>query len=138
MHRRQARSGNTVIEFALALPVLLAVLAGVVDYGWYFLQRAAFLNAAKDAVRIGVASPEQQDPTTLATEHAQGILDASGHDFDDATLDTDIVDLDGTLALTVRVSRPFEPLAGLVPAPEQVSAAVTMLLEHQDAEYYGL
>lgn len=135
---RPRRSGNTVVELAFTLPVLLALLVGVADYGWYFLQRAAVLDAARDAVRIGVASPENQDPVALALEHAQAILDAAGHDLGDTDTEARVVDLDGTWALTVRTSRPYEPLAGLVPVPEQVSAAVTMMLEHQDLGYYGL
>ncbi len=132
------RRGNTVVEFALALPVLLAVLTGVVDYGLYFMQRATILNAAKDAARIAVASPENQSPIAMAEEHADGILDAGLAGCADCTTEVRVMDLDGWLALNVRVSRPFEPLAGLIPAPEDVSAVVTMALEHQDLEYYGL
>ncbi len=132
------RRGNTVVEFALALPVLLAMLTGVVDYGLYFMQRSAMLNAAKDATRIAVASPENQSPITMAEEHAQGILDAGLAGCGDCTTEARIMDLDGWLALNVRVARPFEPLAGLIPAPEQISAVVTMALGHQDLEYYGL
>jgi hypothetical protein len=132
------RRGNTVVEFALALPVLLAMLTGVADYGLYFMQRAAILNAAKDATRIAVASPENQSPITMAEEHAAGILEAGLTTCTDCSTVASVVDLDGWLALQVRVTRPYEPLAGLIPAPGQVSAAVTMALEHQDLEYYGL
>jgi hypothetical protein len=132
------RRGNTVVEFALALPVLLAMLTGVTDYGLYFMQRAAILNAAKDATRIAVASPKDQSPITMAEEHAQGILDAGLAGCPDCATTANVVDLDGWLALQVRITRPFEPLAGLIPAPNQVSASVTMALEHQDLGYYGL
>jgi uncharacterized membrane protein len=132
------RRGNTVVEFALALPVLLAMLTGVADYGLYFMQRAAVLNAAKDAARIAVASPENQSPITMAEEHAQGIVIEGLSSCDDCAATASVIDMEGWLALEVEVTRPFEPLAGLVPAPEQVSAVVTMALEHQDLEYYGL
>jgi len=132
------RRGNTVVEFALALPVLLAMLTGVVDYGLYFMQRASILNAAKDATRIAVAAPEDQSPISMAEEHAEGILAEGMAGCDDCETEVRVVDLDGWLGLNVRVSRPFEPLAGLIPAPETVSAVVTMALEHQDLEYYGL
>ncbi len=132
------RHGNTVVEFALALPVLLALLTGIADYGLFFMQRAAILNAAKDATRIAVASPENQSPITMAEEHAQGILLEGLASCDDCETEARVVDLDGWLALNVRVARPFEPLAGLLPTPDDVSAVVTMALEHQDLEYYGL
>lgn len=132
------RGGNTVVEFAIALPVLLAILTGVVDYGLYFMQRGAMLNAAKDATRIAVASPEDQSPIAIAEEHARGILEASLATCPDCTTEARVVELDGWLALNVRVAKPFEPLAGLIPAPAQISAVVTMALEHQDLEYYGL
>jgi hypothetical protein len=127
-----------VVEFALALPVLLAMLTGVADYGLYFMQRAAVLNAAKDAARIAVASPEHQSPITMAEQHAHGIIVEGLSSCDDCSATASVIDVDGWMALEVAVSRPFQPLAGLVPAPEQVSATVTMALEHQDLGYYGL
>ncbi len=133
----RSRRGNTVVEFAIALPVLLALLTGVVDYGVYFMQRSAVLNAAKDAARIAVASPQDTSPVAMATEHADGILLESLATCDDCAATASVVTLDGWLALELQVTRPFEPLAGLVPVPAQASATVTMALEHQDLEYYG-
>jgi len=136
---RRGRNGSAMVEFAIALPLLLAILTATMDYGWFFLQRSAVLNAAKDSARLAVAAPADTDPTDLAREHMESIMDAANIPCGtDCTLDATLVDVSGTLALTLSVSRIFEPLAGLVPLPDQTSAKVTMYMEHQDPAYYGL
>ena len=32
------RRGSTAIEFALTLPVIFIIVAGILEYGWYLFQ----------------------------------------------------------------------------------------------------
>lgn len=47
------RRGANAIEFALVMPLFLAMLAGLVDYGWYFWREARLINGIREAVRAG-------------------------------------------------------------------------------------
>jgi Flp pilus assembly protein TadG len=38
-------------EFVLVLPVLLAIVLGVIDWGWYFCVREAAINASREGAR---------------------------------------------------------------------------------------
>lgn len=47
-------SGAELIEFALALPLLLLVGLGVLDFGRLFQRYEVVTNAAREGARVGV------------------------------------------------------------------------------------
>jgi len=52
-HRRE--HGQAMVEFAMVLPVLIALVFGGIDYGGYFGSRLSVENAARVAVRAAAA-----------------------------------------------------------------------------------
>lgn len=57
------RRGIAAIEFALWLPVILVLIAAILDWGSYMTTRSSLQRAAIDGARVGAAKFE---PTTLA------------------------------------------------------------------------
>ena len=49
---RQSERGAELIEFALILPLLLAMLAGIVDFGRMFQRLEVTTNAAREGARL--------------------------------------------------------------------------------------
>jgi Flp pilus assembly protein TadG len=47
-----SEKGSEVIEFALVLPLLLVVFAGIVDFGFIFQRYEVVVNAAREGVRV--------------------------------------------------------------------------------------
>jgi Flp pilus assembly protein TadG len=45
------RKGQSMVEFALVLPLLLLLLGGIVDFGHAFYQYSSIENAARDVAR---------------------------------------------------------------------------------------
>lgn len=43
--------GQAMVEFALILPILILVLAGIIDFGWLFGNHIVASNACRDAAR---------------------------------------------------------------------------------------
>ena len=56
-HKR--RSGQSLVEFAFALPVLLLLLLGIIDLGRAFYVREQVSDAARAALRTALAVSEQ-------------------------------------------------------------------------------
>ncbi len=54
----KANRGSYAIEFALTLPILLVILSGTIDYGWYFHAQMSVINATREAAHSG----SQVDP----------------------------------------------------------------------------
>lgn len=134
---RRHRLGSVAVEFALTLPLLLVLLAAVIDYGWYFFVQGAVLNAAKDAVRMGVVAHQSEPPGPLAELVMNDVLIDAGLPCDGVcTVTAAIVTMEGYRLLEVEVARPFDPIVGLVPTPANNAVAYRMLLEEQDTGYY--
>jgi Flp pilus assembly protein TadG len=52
--RWRSERGSELIEFALAAPVLILLLAGIFDFGMMFRTYEAVTNAAREGARVGV------------------------------------------------------------------------------------
>jgi Flp pilus assembly protein TadG len=52
--RWQSERGAELIEFALVAPILIFIIAGIVDFGMMFRTYEAVTNAAREGARVGV------------------------------------------------------------------------------------
>ena len=50
---RKAERGAELIEFAFALPILLFLIAGIIDFGLLFKDYEVVTNAAREGARLG-------------------------------------------------------------------------------------
>lgn len=51
-HRDHRRRGSAVVEFAVVLPLLLAILFGIIEYGYVFMIRQSLQHAAREGCRL--------------------------------------------------------------------------------------
>ena len=75
--RRRSDSGAELIELALVLPILLIVIAGIIDFGFLFQRYEAVTNAAREGARLAIL-PDFSDADVQ--ERVRQYLDASGLD----------------------------------------------------------
>lgn len=54
MRHRRGERGAELVEFALVLPVLLLIVAGIFEFGLLFQRFQAVTNAAREGARVGV------------------------------------------------------------------------------------
>ena len=54
--RRRTQSGAAAVEFALVVPILAALMFGIVDYGLLFTDTVSTRNGVREAARQGVVS----------------------------------------------------------------------------------
>lgn len=57
------RSGATIVEFALVIPILLGILLGVVEFGWLVKTQLTLANATREGARaaaVGKSTSEIQ------------------------------------------------------------------------------
>lgn len=62
--------GAALVEFAFVLPVLLALLIGVIYYGYVFMLQAAVTYAAREGAQVAVAV----DPVGLSASDYQSAV----------------------------------------------------------------
>lgn len=62
-HPRPAwrQRGAAAVEFAIVFPLLFLVMAGIVDYGRYFLTEIQLTNAVREGARVAVIGEDVDD-----------------------------------------------------------------------------
>jgi Flp pilus assembly protein TadG len=65
--------GQSLLEFALLLPVLFLILFGVLDLGRLFFANVTITNASREAARFAVGNP-----TNLAGIRSRAVNESSG------------------------------------------------------------
>jgi Flp pilus assembly protein TadG len=82
--RGRCDGGQAVIEMALTLPLLLAVVFGIFDFGFMFQRYEVVTNAAREGARLGVladyteAQAEQRALNYLTTSGVRGTIRPCG------------------------------------------------------------
>jgi Flp pilus assembly protein TadG len=104
--------GTAVLEMAIVLPVLLALILGIIAYGDWFLVAHNVQQAANDAARSTIGGLTSAERLQMAVTSAQTDMRRAG------TLDpqnaTFAVDDDGTtLAVRIRYDASTDPLLNL-------------------------
>ncbi|MFL6182578.1 MAG: TadE/TadG family type IV pilus assembly protein [Actinomycetes bacterium] len=56
--------GASAVEFALILPLLVVLLFGIIDYGWWFGEALGLRSAVREAARLGAVNEVDPSPTS--------------------------------------------------------------------------
>ena len=64
--RRSRESGASLVEFAMVMPLLLLLVFGIMESGWFFAQLTETRNAAREGARVAVV--DYGTPTQIALE----------------------------------------------------------------------
>src|SRR2546423_12493520 len=64
--RCRFRRGNSVVEAVLVFPLLLALMFGTTEYGYYFYVKHTLEGAAREGARVGI-TPSGTDAQVRST-----------------------------------------------------------------------
>ena len=72
--------GASAVEFAIVLPVLFLVIAGIVDFGRFFFAQIQLTNAAREGARAAVVlpNPAATDMTAITQRALAGAAGVQG------------------------------------------------------------
>ncbi|KAA1379665.1 pilus assembly protein [Aeromicrobium fastidiosum] len=76
--RSERERGAAMVEFALVLPVFVALVFGIVSYGYMLSYRQALGQAASEGARAVAIVPSGMDTATKTTKSRTAINDALG------------------------------------------------------------
>ncbi|HEX9998138.1 MAG TPA: TadE/TadG family type IV pilus assembly protein [Abditibacterium sp.] len=75
--RRERRRAFAIVEFALILPILLAILLGIIEFGWMAKSNLTLANATREGVRTASLGAATADISNRITTSASPLLLAS-------------------------------------------------------------
>jgi Flp pilus assembly protein TadG len=119
-----SQHGQTTVELALCLPIVLLVLAAVVEIGLIAGDQIRLWHAAREAARVAVVEP---DPAT-----AVKAAEAAGFETVDVSISPEVPRRKAGSPLTVALSfdRPgVVPLVGKLFEAVELTSEATMRIE---------
>lgn len=96
------RRGVAVVEMAVVLPLLLALVFGIIEFGWVFMIRQTVVNAAREGCRTAVLQSATNDQVGDRVREVMAVLGyAEGTDWSFTTTDisADIQNVTVTISL---------------------------------------
>ena len=128
--RSEARQrGSVMIEAAIAFPVILVLLVGVVEYAWCFLRAHQVSSAAREGARAGIRADGTSTQVVAAVDGAMTAygLGSSGYSVSSTSV---VVAAGETVQVDVSVTYEGNlELLGLLPMPATLNASVVMAKE---------
>jgi Flp pilus assembly protein TadG len=135
--RRQARVGAHAIEFALTIPLFVVLVAAIFEFGWMFFMRSTVIHAVRDGCRAGAVIPPDEVPSPAEVAQARMTDFLGGYSIDcrgaeercGISVTTSGVSPYETMDCTLDIA--YEPIIGLVPHPDRLSARSVIMFEIQ-------
>lgn len=132
------RKGNVAIEFAITLPIWIAVILAIAEFGWLFFRYTTLDAAADLGCRAGSLIDPGEDDTHIArvqqraTERMVGVLLGLGwEECDTCTVEAWTVGAPPSRSLMCRATQHFEPIVGLYVDEMDFSSIQVARLEWQ-------
>ena len=129
--------GQSLVELAIALPILLALIIGIFEFGRAWNVSQVLTNAAREGARVAVLATSDEDDVLAVIESY--LADAA---LDPATAEITITGAEATTgeATNIAISYPFEfqflgPVVDLLgdggDVPGTVTLATTATMRHE-------
>jgi len=64
VRKRRCESGQSAVELALTLPLLILLICGMIEMGWLSATRLALDNITREGVRAGIVAKSASDNTS--------------------------------------------------------------------------
>ena len=119
--------GQSLTEFALALPILALLLFAVIQFGIVFNNYVTLVDATRAGARKGAVGREQQNPVSAVTTEVRN----SASDLKQSDLNVTVTSTwQPSADVTVRATYPYSiSLLGLVVKSGQLSSTTTERVE---------
>jgi Flp pilus assembly protein TadG len=111
--------GQSLVEAALVLPLLLLLLCGILDFGWIFAHQIMINNTSRDAVRYAVVNYDNENLQYLVASKIQGNEGmGGGADIVVTVVKKESGDIEVSVSKDIKV---LTPLAGIFVSDQTVT-----------------
>ncbi|RME47784.1 MAG: pilus assembly protein [Chloroflexi bacterium] len=120
------QEGQSVVELALFLPVLLFIMVGALDLGRAFHAYTTVVNAAREGARYGAFHPTD---SVGIRNHVEQEAQGSGIDLSQSTVIVETPNISPGSPIKVTVIYQFQPITGLIVGGQtlSISGSVSMI-----------
>lgn len=127
--RRRSEHGTAAVEFALVFPVLLLMVLGTIDFGYFFFVREIVGNAAREGARAGsVVEADAGNGAAVAAAEAAAMNYLSKGGLANQGITASVVTVNSVESVEVSIAYPVGSITGflgtIMPAKACASAVM--------------
>ena len=129
---KKRENGQSAVEFALVLPILLLIVCGILDFGWLFYNQLSVENACREGARVGCVNAHHAQLDQIVTDKVEAILPKNLKSVVvDSKLTNPTSPLEGDLKVNVKAEmNTLTPVLGVIYGKtKEVSYTVTVKTE---------
>lgn len=120
------RKGQTIVELAIVLPVLIMLLLGIVEFAWLFNGKITLNSAAREGARVAAVVKNEEK----ATKAAEDTIDLSSLTITKATYTYTNDYIEQVHNVTAEYEADMRPIIGLfVSNPFEMKSSAKMRIE---------
>ncbi|TJX14162.1 pilus assembly protein [Tissierella creatinini] len=67
---RKNEKGQSLVEFALVLPLLILIVVGIIEFGWLFNGKITLTSAAREGARVAAILKDETTATSAVNQTA--------------------------------------------------------------------
>jgi len=113
--KKRRENGQSMVEFALTLPLILLLLCGIFELGWVYGNSLAVQNATREGVRAGIVASAQEENNQLVTDRILSMVPDAAKDVTIDIVYSDTVnfragDITVTVSYSLKGITPFSTL----------------------------
>ena len=75
---RKHEQGQALVETAITLPLLLLLLMGIMEFGWYFYNQMSVENGSREGARYAIVNADSGTLTQDVTDVVSGVIVGPG------------------------------------------------------------
>lgn len=119
--------GQSLVEFALVLPILLLLIVAIVDFGWVFMAKITVNNAAREGARVYAVNSDSSVAESAANSAMSFIPMAKTITLEKKSMGTTPPEYEAYVKITGKL----QPLVGLfLPESIDISSESYMKIEY--------
>lgn len=104
--RIRDRRGQSLVETAVVLPILLLLFCGIVDFGWIMGNQIIAENGCREGARLGSVIADQGDCVARVEERVLDVTPEFAHEFIEVNTQLGGGDVHVTVTYTFRLLTP--------------------------------
>jgi Flp pilus assembly protein TadG len=101
--------GQSLVEFALILPILISLILGMIEFGWILNGQITLTSAAREGARVAIVYESAADASTAVQSAVSKSAESSSLTIEETS--TTFNDL--TKSAKVTVNAKIQPIIGL-------------------------
>lgn len=123
---RRSTDGQSLVEFALVLPILMLLILGMIEFGWILNGKITLTSAAREGARVAVVYESAEQAKTAVQNAVSKSAESSS-----LTAVTTVTTFDETTrSAIVNVNAKIKPIIGLFfSGPVDLKAKAEMRIE---------